>query len=222
MSFNKGITLLVLVGLFAGCIASNSFAEEIVVDSLKDSEVGQFPAGWKTYPFQKNKATRVYRVAENSGKKYLQADDEKNISVPIMKDFFWDAEKYPYLKFEWRAQRIPKGSKETRHESNDSACGVYVGFSRTRALKYVWSDLMTPGSYWAKKPGAFAIISKENGSKNLKKWRSVTVNVPKDYKAYFQKPMEENPIGIGVMTDGNALQLPAACDYRNFRISTEP
>ncbi len=221
MSIGKNLLIFALLTLVFFPFHS-SLSEELVVDGLTAGTVGQFPPGWKTYPFQKNKATRVYRVQENSGKKYLEATAEKDYSVPIMKDFFWDVQKYPYLKFEWRAQIIPTGSKETKHDSNDSACGVYVGFSRTRALKYVWSDLMTPGSYWAKKPGAFAIISKEMGKKNQKKWQKVTIEVSRDYLAYFQKPLDQNPIGIGVMTDGNALQQNAACDYRNFRIATTP
>lgn len=205
-----------------GLFLPPAYGKEITVDNLEKSQVGQFPSGWKTYPFHKNKASRVYQVQENSGEKYIQAIDEDNISVPIFKDFYWNLTEYPYLTFQWRARKIPKGSKETRHESNDSACGVYVGFGRSHALKYVWSDLMTPGSYWNKKPGVFVIVSKENSSKNLNQWQTVTINVPEDYQRYFFKPPSDNPNGIGIMTDGNALKQPSACDYRNFTIASKP
>lgn len=197
-------------------------AEEIIVDNLPQSQLGQFPLDWKNFPFQKNRTRRVYIVSENSGHKYIQAVDKKNISVPIFKDFNWDIQKYPYLKFKWRARILPEGAKEAHPDTNDSACGVYVGFSRTHALKYVWSTLLTPGSYWAKDPAKFYIISLEMGPKHLNQWQEVTVNVPQDYQRYFQRPLEKNPIGIGLLTDGNAVKKPAACDYTDFRISDQP
>lgn len=197
-------------------------AEEIRVDNLPESSVGSFPKDWKTYPFQKNKTRRVYRVKENTGHKYIEALDEKFYSVPIFKDFNWDIKKYPYIKFKWRAQQLPTGAKEVGPETNDSGCGVYIGFSRTRALKYVWSDGLTPESFWAKNPGKFAIISKEMGPTHLGKWQSVTVDIPKDYQHYFEKPLDKNPIGIGIMSDGNAVKKTAACDYTDFYISSTP
>ena len=214
-----------LSGLFLLTVFLSPFglgAEQVRVDNLPESQVGRFPKDWKTYPFQKNKTRRVYKVKENSGKKYIEAIDKKFYSVAIFKDFNWDIKKYPYLKFQWRAQMLPTGAKEVDYKRNDSACGVYVGFSRSRALKYVWSDGLSPESFWAKNPGKFAIISKEMGPKNLGKWRSVTLNIPKDYQRYFEKPVSKNPIGIGVMSDGNAVKKPVACDYTDFVVSSTP
>lgn len=199
-----------------------SYAEELVVDGLSAAEVGSFPKNWKTYPFHYGKAEKVYKVEQDGGRRILRAQDFEDISVPIFKDFSWDIEKYPYLKFRWRAQKIPAGSRETSFATNDSACAVYVGFGRTSALKYVWSASLGEGSYWAKNPGKFYIISKETGSANLGNWREETVSVKDDYLRYFGKALEKRPSGIGVMTDGNATHQPAACDYSDFRISTTP
>jgi hypothetical protein len=196
--------------------------EAIRVDALPASQVGEFPKDWKTYPFHKNKAKRVYKVGHHGGENFIQAVDDQNISVPIFKDFFWDISQYPYLKFKWRAQQLPKGSKEVNPSTNDSACGVYVGFSRTHALKYVWSDLLPPGSFWDKKPGKYVIISKEMGEKNKGQWEEMVVDVPADHQRYFHRPIEKSPIGVGMLTDGNAVHQPAACDYKDFFISKTP
>jgi len=217
------ITCLLLIGSFvslAWCDASD--AEELNVDSLQSSDVGKFPKDWKTYPFYSGKANRVYQVAQDGGEKILRASDSEDISVPIFKDFDWDIQKYPYLKFRWRAQTLPSGAKETSRETNDSACAVYVGFGRTSALKYVWSSNLSVGSYWEKNPGKFYIISQESGSGSLGKWKSESVDVVKDYRRFFKKEDTHNPSGIGVMTDGNATHQAAACDYADFRISSTP
>jgi len=213
------------LGFFWGLsyvMAPQAQAEEIPVDNIAKSQTGYFPKDWKTYPFHKNKASRVYKVAENSGHKFIRAVDHDDISVAIFKDFYWDLEKYPYLKFKWRAQKLPKGAKEVRRETNDSACGVYVGWGRTHALKYVWSTSLNPGSYWAKNPDKFFIISLKVGEKDAGKWEEVTLHVPPDYERYFKRKPKGNPEGIGLLTDGNAVHQPAECDYADFRISSTP
>ncbi|MDL1872066.1 DUF3047 domain-containing protein [Deltaproteobacteria bacterium PRO3] len=218
---NRALGFVVAAVLCLG-FAPLAAAEEIVVDGLAASEVGAFPKNWKTYPFHYGKAEKVYKVAEENGRKILRADDSQDISVPIFKDFAWDIAKYPYLKFRWRAQKIPAGSRETSPATNDSACAVYVGFGRTSALKYVWSASLGEGSYWAKNPGKFYIIAKQNGSGSVGRWTEETVSVKEDYQKYFGRPLEKKPSGIGVMTDGNATHQPAACDYADFRIATGP
>jgi hypothetical protein len=212
---------MILAGMALGTKVVS--AQEFVrVDNLSESQVGQFPKDWKTYPFHKNRAKRVYKVEQSGGDKFIQAFDSKDISVPIFKDFQWDVAQYPYLKFKWRAMQLPKGSKEVNPATNDSACGVFVGFSRTQALKYVWSDGLSPGSFWDKNPGKYTIISREMGEKNKGQWQPVVVDVPKDFQRYFNKTLDKNPIGIGMLTDGNAVHQTSACDYKDFYISKTP
>ncbi|MFO1463545.1 MAG: DUF3047 domain-containing protein [bacterium] len=219
--FEKSKRFILGLGLLCLAVAPSA-AEDLNVDGLVSSEVGSFPKNWKTYPFHYGKAEKVYKVAQDGGRRMLRAEDSEDISVPIFKDFNWDIAKYPYLKYRWRAQKIPAGSRETTSATNDSACAVYVGFGRTSALKYVWSASLTEGSYWAKNPGKFYIISKQTGSGSLGSWVDETVSVAEDYQKYFGRPLEKKPSGIGVMTDGNATHQPAACDYADFRISSTP
>ena len=215
----------ILVLVFLAIMSSTGVViaqDQVSVDNISQTEVGQFPKDWKTYPFHKGRALRVYKVAEEGGSKFIQAVDNDDISVPIFKDFEWDIVNYPYLKFKWRAIQLPKGSREVSPATNDSACGVYVGFSRTHALKYVWSDSLPPGSFWDKNPGKYEIISREMGEDKKGTWQSVTVNVPVDHQRFFRKPVEKNPIGIGMLTDGNAVHQPASCDYKDFYVSKTP
>ncbi|MCE9625206.1 MAG: DUF3047 domain-containing protein [Deltaproteobacteria bacterium] len=221
MNPKKSKWVLLLAGFL--CLGSLPlFAAELSVDEFSASESGTFPKNWKTYPFHYGKAERVYKVGSDGGRQILKAEDSEDLSIPIFKDFQWDTDKYPYLKFRWRAQKIPAGSRETSRDTNDSACAVYVGFGRTSALKYVWSAALEKGSFWAKNPGKFYIISKETGSASQGRWKEETVMVANDYEKYFGRKMERHPSGVGVMTDGNAVHQPAACDYADFRISSEP
>ena len=205
-----------LAGLFG---ISDAVGQEISVDQLSKSPVGSFPTGWKSYPFYSGKAHRVYQVQSDGSGKFIQARDSEDISVPIFTDFDWDIEKFPYLKYRWRAQKLPSGARESSRATNDSACGVSVGFGRTSALKYVWSSTLPIGSFWEKEPGKMVIIAKASGSGKAGTWQNVTIEVPKDYREYFRREESKAPSGIGIMTDGNAVHQPAECDYADFRLS---
>lgn len=195
---------------------------DLPIDGFSQDVVGEFPQHWRTYPFQMGKAKRVYKIAEEGGRKFLRAVDEERLSVTIFRGFKWDLQKYPYLKFRWRAQQLPKVATGEKRPVNDHACGVYVGFGRSSALKYVWSSAMAEGSYWAKDPGSFVIISAQYGPSRVGQWNSVTVNVPVDYEKYLSKPVSKNPSGIAVLTDGDNSKQTAACDYADFRVSDQP
>lgn len=211
--------------LFCGLIlAASSWAgaAEQSLDGFSQGSVGEFPPGWKTYPFQMGKAKQVYKIEQEGNSKFLRAVDEEQLSVTIVKPVDWDVKKYPYFKFRWRAQQIPKVATGGKRPVNDHGCGVYVAFGRSSGMKYVWSSAMAEGSYWTKDPGNFVIISSQYGPGGVGQWQNETVNVPADYEKYLGKPLEKNPNGIAILTDADNSKQNAACDYSDFRVSDQP
>ncbi len=210
------------LALFTFAFATHGIASaEIAIDNFSKSKVAEFPLWWKTYPLQMGKAKEVYKIKEEAGKKFISAYDDKDISLPIFKDFPWDLEKYPVLKWKWRATALPKGAAENNRATNDSACGVYVPFGKTSgvAMKYVWSTTLPVGNIWEKDPKQFYVVVKSSGSANLNQWQEVSINVVEEFKKYFGKDPSKNPTAVGIMSDGNAVHAPAGCDYSDFRIS---
>ena len=207
--------------LFPGNALLNASPQEIAVDNLeKNSKSGEFPSGWKTYPFQSGKVKKVYQVGMDANERWIQAKDDQDISLPIFNDFSWPLEDYPLLRWRWRARELPSGAHEDDRSTNDSACGVYVAFGKTSgvALKYVWSSTLPVGHVWEKDPGKFYVIVKASGKAGLNQWQSEKVNVIEDFKKHFGKDPKKDPSGIGIMTDGNAMHSSAACDYAGFVI----
>ncbi len=195
---------------------------EVPIDGFSQAKVGDFPGGWKTYPLQMGKAKRVYRVAQEDGEKFLRAEDAEYLSVTAFRSFDWDVEKYPYLKFRWRAQSLPKMPPGEWREVDDHACGVFVGFGFASALKYVWSSTFPAGSFWAKRPGKFVIVAREFGEGRAGQWQDVTVDVKGDFERYFGKPFAGKPSGLAVLSDGEGARQRVACDYAAFRVSDRP
>ncbi len=194
-----------------------------IIEDFQGGPEGKFPVNWRTYPFQRGKAREVYQVAAEHGNHFLRALDSQNFSVQIFREFSWATNEYPKLSWRWRAQTIPAGGDERNADTNDSACGVYVVFGKYTgtAIKYVWSSTLPVGTIIEKKPGHFYLVVVNSGESRLKQWHAVSINALQDYQRLFKMPPSRPPSGFGILTDGNALQTTAACDYDDFQVSHE-
>lgn len=197
---------------------------KLYLDSLKSSKVGNFPRSWRTWPLQRDKASRVYTVKEEGGRRFISAKDDEDLSTQIFLNFNWDVEKRPALAWRWRATSLPAGAAENSDATNDSACGVYVvvGKWSGHAIKYVWSTSLPAGTVVSRRDGKLKIKVLDSGPAKTGDWISHSVDVKKDYEELFGKPLDKNPTGVGILTDGNAVHKPAGCDYAGFAIAGNP
>ncbi|MBI4365284.1 MAG: DUF3047 domain-containing protein [Deltaproteobacteria bacterium] len=214
------------ISLFAfslvGLLASVARAQPLLpIDDFTQQAVGKYPHGWRTWPTQGGKAREVYTVAEEDGNRYLAANDTKDHSVQIFREFDWDPGRHPVLSWRWRARQLPAEANERSDATNDSACGVYVIFGKVagRGLKYVWSTTLPPGTTRVKEANKMYFTVLDKGPATS--WRAHKVHVLQEYQKFFGKAPEKAPVGIGILTDGNATHTPAACDYDDFTIGKE-
>ena len=216
----------ILLSLFIILSSSLLFASTIVIDNLSKSKVGDFPYLWKTWPFQRGDAEKVYKVEQDEGGKFIKAYDAKDYSQQIMRNFHWPIEdenkKKPFLSWKWKATKLPENAAENDGARNDSACGVYVIIGRYsgHAIKYVWSTTLPPDTVISRRDGKLKMIVLDSGEGKVGKWVSHKRDVVKDYKRLFKKDLNKNPTGIALLTDGNAVHKPAGCDYKDFAISS--
>lgn len=194
------------------------------ITGIAKDRIGDFPKIWRTWPFQRDNAEKVYRVSEEKGHRFIRAEDDHDSSTQIFRNFHWPIEKRPMLSWRWRATTLPAGGAENDDATNDSACGVYVVVGRYsgHAIKYVWSTTLPPGTVVSRRDGKLKIKVLDSGSAKKGQWIAHTVDVPEDYKALFGKELEKNPSGIGLLTDGNAVHKPAGCDYADFAVFAKP
>ena len=208
-----------LIALAVILFSATSFAQTI--DDFESYPAGKFPSKWRTWPFQRGKASSVYKVSQEENNKFLSAFDDKDISVQTLRDFGWNLERTPVLSWKWRAKTLPINANETNPATNDSACGVYVVISKARQemIKYTWSTTAPVGTAYEKRAGKAFIIVLDSGNEKLGKWVSRKIDVEADYKKYFGRPLDRDPVAIAVLTDGNATHSAAACDYDDFQVS---
>jgi hypothetical protein len=190
------------------------------IEDFSKAKVGELPADWK---LRKDSAKEAYRVAEESGIKFLRAA-AKGLGVQAAKEYEWDLGAYPMLVWSWRPLEFPKGSDERDSKANDSALAVYmlVPYSRIRgpkAVKYIWSEKVPVGTRLESNMGLTQVRVLRSGAPEKKgEWVEERVNVLEDYKKYFDVKETPKPAGIAVLTDSDDTNSSAQGDYANFRV----
>jgi len=209
---------LLLPILIAGTLPQSASPVRIIED-FSDAEAGEFPRDFRTYPFQRKKAQKVYAIQKEGENLFLSASDREEISVQVFRKFYWPTDRYPTFSWRWRVRDLPRSADERNPNLNDIACGVYVVFGGYggRVLKYVWSSTLPEGLIIPKKEDKFFMFIKAHGPSEG--WRPVSVNIVQDYRQVFNEDPKKMPIGFGILTDGNATHSPASCDYDDFVVS---
>jgi hypothetical protein len=190
------------------------------IEDFSKAKVGELSADWK---LRKDSAKEAYRVAEESGLKFLRVT-AKGLGVQAAKEYEWDLAAYPILAWSWRPLEFPKGSDERESKTNDSALAVYmlVPYSRVRgpkAVKYIWSEKVPAGTRLDSNMGLTQVRVLRSGAPEKKgAWVEERVNVLEDYKKYFDEKETPKPAGIAVLTDSDDTNSSAQGDYANFKV----
>lgn len=187
-----------------------------VIEDFDEEPQGRFPTSFKTYPFHRGKAMKTYVVREEQNNHYLHGSDVHEVGVPVFKNFDWDANRWPYFSWRWRAVELPRGG-----ETNDAACGVYVVFGgyNGKSIKYIWSTTLLKDEVIENESGKFYTIVKESGSPKKGQWETLETNIQEDFKKLFREKLTQMPRGFAVLTDGDNTHSSSVCDYDDFKIS---
>ncbi len=244
--------LLVALSVFGTVWAAPLAAEDcVVLEDFSASAPGEFPKGWT--PRDKSGAG-VYTVQKEGAKMFVRAraagPKTNGNGVEADRPADWDIQKYPVLRWQWRARVFPRGADEQKGKE-DSALGVYIGFcppedkafcersvkgqlgiadslSMTKALfskgigslKYIWSERLPKGFEFERARKSVKVL--ESGpAANPDQWVEERVHVGADYRKRLGVEKLMNPAGLAILTDSDDTQSVAEGDYANFRVCTE-
>jgi hypothetical protein len=193
--------------------------ECVVIEDFSRAQDGEFPPDWKV---RKDEGTQVYAVREEHGRRFLRAHS-KGLGIQAARQHEWDLDAYPVLAWSWRPVEFPKGSDERQTATNDSALAVYmlVPHSKVRgpkAVKYVWSERVRPGTRLESNGGLTRGRVLRNGADGKGQWVEERVNVRDDFLEFFETGDVPKPAGIAVLTDSDDTGSSATGDYANFRV----
>lgn len=194
--------VLALVHLMSGPVsAGNRYV-------VADFSSGALPAGWE--------------IKERTGRANVAFVRDEGIpavrlisaasSFSLQKEVLIDLTKYPVLSWKWKVTKLPAGGDYRKSAGDDQAAQLFLAFSKTRALVYLW-DTSAPAGSMGNAAAPFFMSVKaivvRSGTADAGKWISETRNVAEDYRAAFQE--EPGPVA-GIRLQINSQHTRTAAE----------
>jgi hypothetical protein len=211
---------LVIGALGTASSASAQGSPCLSIETFADSQIGQFPVGWKP---RKDSGKAVYTVQEEAGLRFLRGVSS-GLGIQAGREYEWDLTKHPVLAWSWRPRLFPQGADERDSAKNDSPLAVYMTVPHSRisgpkAVKYIWSERVPVGTRLHSNMGLTQVLVLRSGSPSApEQWIEERVNVLEDYTRLFGEPPAVKPAGIAVLTDADDTRSRAEGDYARFRV----
>jgi hypothetical protein len=219
-----GMVLILLGGrsISAADEASASSGGYKVIEDFTNARLDSLPREW-TWRSKDDDKPKLYAVKKAAGRRYLAAQDSGS-SVVILKEIEWDPRAYPIMSWCWRVNALPPGGDERYTETNDSAAGIYIFFSKNilgipRLIKYLWSTTLPVGTIDRREGIArpwFVVL--KSGEEKMGRWVQEQVDLQTDHQRILDRDLPKNTLGIGILTDANSTHTYAAADYADFRL----
>lgn len=226
-------TLLVAAApVFPG--AGQPAASSYMVDNFESYRVDGLPSKWKYIDSRQKvlpvtpaimSAEEYFIIAQEKGNKFLRAvtKDRAHRLVLMNEDLGgWDLKRHAHLRWEWRANRLPKGAREDSEKLNDTGAAVYVTFSRDwlgrpRSIKYSYSSTLAVGT--VVDYGRLQVIVVASGKDGIGRWKTVERNVREDYRKVFGEEPPDAPVSLMLWSDSNSVHDVAEVDFDNIALA---
>jgi len=187
--------------------------------------IGRFSAGdqsgWKEETVWGAKKTNYSFIREN-GKSVLMGKSV-NAASGLLHKVDIDPKTHPIIRWSWKIDHTVKKGNERNKEGHDFAARLYVVFprglfSRTRAIEYVWGNVMTKGeSLRSPYSNNAVMIAVTTGNDLAGKWVTVKRNYADDYRTAFGEDAPK--VGaIAIMTDSDNTGETAVGYYGDIDI----
>ncbi len=193
MPMSPGIFLRSLL-LAAVLLVSPAWAAGriVIADFSSGVDSAGIPVGWQ--------------LKEKSGKADLSVvkDDgisavrlrSRDTSFSLQKEVNIDLRQYPILTWKWKVTTLPAGGDFRKSRTDDQAAQLFIAFSKTRAIVYIW-DTTAPQGTMGKAAAPFFMSIKavvvRSGAADAGKWITESRNVYDDYRKFFGE--DPGPVG---------------------------
>lgn len=228
------IILAALLGIVLLSVPATAQAQSgrVVVEDFEAYETGVQPYRWKR-PHRKSRSLvevpralerddDYFEIVREGGGKRARAytrDESTQIVRVNGESFQWNLKTHPRLAWEWRADKLPEGARESSSKTNDSGAAVYVTFGtdwlgRPKSIKYTYSSTLPVGTM--AKYGPLRVIVASSGRDGLGQWKRIERDVVADYRAVFGGDPPDEPISITLWSDSDDTGSVAEVYFDNL------
>lgn len=180
----RWISFASTVALLFSALGAAAADRQVIGDFSTGANSQGVPQGWQL----KEKTGRAdLAVVNTGGLKALQLRST-DTSFSLQRQIQIDLNQYPILSWKWKVNKLPPGGDFRKTRTDDQAAQLFVAFSRTEAIVYIWDTTAPQGLVAdAPSPPFFSIkaVVVRSGSKETGQWITERRNVLEDYRKCF-------------------------------------
>jgi hypothetical protein len=181
-----------------------------------------FGAGGGEWSLVVNRGKPDIRLTSEGGAEILELRSSRS-SFGLQRKVEVDLSRRPILAWRWRAEVLPEGGDFRAQGTNDQAGQLYVAFSRTRAIGYIW-DTSAPEGAVGDSPSVppfikVRIVVLRSGPGGLGSWVAERRDLRADYERLFGEPMPETrSLGLRLWINSQHTGTNAAYAISDIRL----
>ena len=192
--------LLSIVPLFCAAAVVCAAEDSLVIADFSTWMKKGIPPGWELKVKSGKADFEVKRDGDIPALHLKSADS----SFSLQGEVKVDVKQYPVLSWKWKVTRLPQAGDFRKSKTDDQAAQLFLAFTRTKAIVYIWDTTATQGLMQSTSPVPFMtvkVVVIRSGPAELGKWITETRNVYEDYKKLYG---EEPPIVSGLRLQINS------------------
>jgi hypothetical protein len=159
--------------------------ERVVIADFSSAAVGVgTPAGWEL----KEKSGKAEVAVVKDGEVPAVHFQSANSSFSLQKEAKVDIKQFPVLTWKWKVTKLPVGGDFRKSRTDDQAAQLFVAFTKTKSIVYIWDTGAPQGLMEDTTPVPFMhvkVVVVRSGQAELGKWITETRNVYEDFKKLF-------------------------------------
>lgn len=203
MVFNS---VLFFVLIFAPMVQAGD--SMVITDFSSAVGASGVPSGWEL----KEKNGKADFAVVKDGDVVAGRFRSANTSFSLQKEVKVDLKQYPLLTWKWKVTKLPAGGDFRKSKTDDQAAQLFLAFSKTKAIVYIWDTTAPAGLMEDTSPVPFMtvkIVVLRSGPAELGKWIVETRNVYDDYKKLYGS---EPPVVNGIRLQINSQHTGASAE----------
>jgi hypothetical protein len=179
---SKWKTVLAVVFVCAAPVWATD--QVVIADFSSAVDASGVPAGWQV----KEKTGKAdFAVVKDDGVFAVRLRSA-NTSFSLQKEVNIDLKQYPILTWKWKVTKLPDGGDFRNSNTDDQSAQLFLAFSKTRAIVYIWDTTAPQGTMAAAAAPFFMSIKAvvmRSGKTATGSWITETRNVYDDYRKLF-------------------------------------
>lgn len=179
------LPLLIVLSIICAAPGARAADDRIVIADFSSWMAAKgLPSGWELKVKSGKAAFDIKRDGDIAAVNLRSVDS----SFSLQGETNVDVKRYPVLTWKWKVTQLPKGGDFRRSTTDDQAAQLFLAFTRTRAIVYIWDTTAPQGLMESTSPVPFMtvkVVVVRSGAAELGTWITETRNVYEDYKKLY-------------------------------------